>query len=82
MYSKRVKKVQQLIATYLVVRRNMVGKILTTKELAQYLKLTEVTIYKYANEGKIPGFKIGSRWRFDKEQIDELLRNEEVQKTA
>ena len=55
----------------------MVGKILTTKELALYLKLTEVTIYKYANEGKIPGFKIGSRWRFDKEQIDDLLRNEE-----
>ncbi len=55
----------------------MVGKILTTKELASYLKLTEVTIYKYANEGKIPGFKIGSRWRFDKEQIDDLLRNEE-----
>jgi excisionase family DNA binding protein len=53
------------------------GKILTTKELAEYLKLTEVTIYKYANEGKIPGFKIGSRWRFDKDQIDGFLKNEE-----
>jgi excisionase family DNA binding protein len=53
-----------------------VGKILTTKELAEYLKLTEVTIYKYANEGKIPGFKIGSRWRFDKEKIDDLLNND------
>jgi len=52
-----------------------VGKILTTKELARYLKLTEVTIYKYANEGKIPGFKIGSRWRFDKDQIDDLLKS-------
>ena len=52
------------------------GKILTTKELAEYLKLTEVTIYKYANEGKIPGFKIGSRWRFDKEKIDDLLNSE------
>ena len=52
------------------------GKILTTKELAEYLKLTEVTIYKYANEGKIPGFKIGSRWRFDKEKIDNLLNND------
>ena len=53
------------------------GKILTTKELAEYLKLTEVTIYKYIGEGKIPGFKIGSRWRFDKDQIDKLLRSEE-----
>ena len=55
------------------------GKILTTKELAAYLKLTEVTIYKYANEGKIPGFKIGSRWRFDKEKIDDLLQSEDVE---
>ena len=55
------------------------GKILTTKELAAYLKLTEVTIYKYANEGKIPGFKIGSRWRFDKDKIDDLLKNDEAE---
>ncbi len=53
------------------------GEILTSKELAEYLKLTEVTIYKYVSEGKIPGFKVGSRWRFDKDKIDELLRNQE-----
>lgn len=52
------------------------GKILTTKELAEYLKLTEVTIYKYVSEGKIPGMKIGSRWRFEKDKIDDLLKNE------
>jgi excisionase family DNA binding protein len=60
-------------------REARVSKILTTKELAEYLKLTEVTIYKYANEGKIPGFKIGSRWRFDKEKIDDLLKCEEME---
>ena len=53
------------------------AKLLTTKELAEYLKLTEVTIYKYATEGKIPGFKVGSRWRFDKDHIDGFLRKEE-----
>jgi excisionase family DNA binding protein len=58
-------------------REAFVSNILTTKELAEYLKLTEVTIYKYANEGKIPGFKIGSRWRFDKEKIDDLLKCEQ-----
>jgi len=60
-------------------REDSVSKILTTKELAEYLKLTEVTIYKYANEGKIPGFKIGSRWRFDKEKIDDLLKADETE---
>ena len=51
------------------------GTILTAKEVAEYLQLTEITIYKYATEGKIPGYKIGSRWRFEKEKIDELLKN-------
>jgi excisionase family DNA binding protein len=53
------------------------GQILTSKELARYLKLTEVTVYRYVKEGKIPARRIGSRWRFDKDQIDELLRREE-----
>ena len=51
------------------------GKLITAKELAKYLQLTEVTIYKYASEGKIPGMKIGSRWRFEKDKIDDLIKN-------
>jgi excisionase family DNA binding protein len=54
-----------------------VGKILTAKELAKYLQLTEVTICTYATEGKIPGNKVGSRWRFEKEKIDALFKNEQ-----
>ena len=54
------------------------GKILTTKELAKYLQLTEVTIYKYVSEGKIPGHKIGSRWRFEQDKIDNLLKNKNI----
>ena len=51
------------------------GKLITAKELATYLQLTEVTIYKYVTEGKIPGMKIGSRWLFEKEKIDDLINN-------
>ena len=57
------------------------GQILKVRELAEYLKLTEVTIYKYAKEGKIPACRVGSRWRFDKEQIDELLKSKEEENT-
>ena len=53
------------------------GKLITVKELAKYLQLTEVTIYKYASEGKIPGMKIGSRWRFEQDKIDDLIKNED-----
>jgi len=51
-----------------------VAKIMTAKELARYLKLNEITIYKYVNEGKIPGFKVGRQWRFDMDKINELIR--------
>ena len=49
--------------------------ILTLKELSEYLRLTQTTVWKYANEGKIPGFRLGRRWRFHKDKIDSLLEN-------
>ena len=50
------------------------GNLVTAKELASYLKLTEATIYKLASQGKIPGFKIGDSWRFDMDEILELIQ--------
>ncbi|MEI8175492.1 MAG: PTS sugar transporter subunit IIA [Candidatus Omnitrophota bacterium] len=38
--------------------------VLTAKELAEYLKLNEKTVIKMAKSGELPGFKIGSQWRF------------------
>ena len=52
-------------------------QILTTKELAEYLKLTETTIYRYVREGKVPAFWKGGRWRFSKDRIDALLSGAE-----
>ena len=49
------------------------SEIMTTKELAKYLRLHEITICKHAAEGKIPGIRIGSAWRFDKEAIDRWI---------
>jgi len=50
------------------------GKILTARELSQYLKLSESTIYKLAIKGEIPGFKIGDSWRFELEEIKKMIR--------
>ena len=49
-------------------------KIVTVKEVGQYLKLSESTIYKLASNGEIPGFKIGDSWRFDMEEILKLIQ--------
>jgi excisionase family DNA binding protein len=52
-------------------------EILTTKEIAKYLKLHEITIYKLAGEGKIPAIRIGKVWRFDKEVIDKWISGDQ-----
>jgi len=46
---------------------------MTTKEIAKYLKLHQITICKLAKKGKIPAIQIGRVWRFDKEIIDEWI---------
>ena len=51
----------------------ILAQIMTTKELAEYLRLHAVTICKLSKEARIPSVKIGSRWRFDKEAIDEWI---------
>ena len=49
-------------------------EILTLKEVADYLKLTERTLYRLTEEGKLPGFKVGNSWRFRLRDIDDLDR--------
>ncbi len=55
-------------------REVFMSKIVTAKEVGQYLKLSESTIYKLASNGDIPGFKIGDSWRFDMEEILRMIR--------
>lgn len=50
------------------------GEIMTTQEVAEYLRLTEATIYKLAQAGEIPAMKVGRAWRFKRELIDEWFR--------
>lgn len=46
------------------------GEILTITEVADYLKVTERTIYRLAAAKKIPAFKVGGTWRFRATDID------------
>lgn len=52
--------------------------IMTIKEVAEYLILTEKTAYRLAAEGKIPGFKVGGSWRFRKSEIDKWIKSKEL----
>lgn len=55
--------------------------VLTIEELAAYLKISKSTLYKLAQDGKLPGQKVGRHWRFHRETIDKWLGEREKQMT-
>lgn len=51
----------------------MSSDILTVKEVAQYLKVNERTIYRLATSGELPAFRVGASWRFKQNEIDNWI---------
>ncbi len=44
-------------------------EVMTVEDIAKYLKLSKITVYKLLKEGKIQGFKIGASWRVNKNEL-------------
>lgn len=53
---------------------DMTDTLMTAEELATYLQIHKETVYRKARGGQIPGTKVGKKWRFPKEVIDEWIR--------
>jgi len=47
------------------------AKVITVGELSEYLRVHRSTLYRLLKKGQLPGFKIGSDWRFNVEIIDQ-----------
>jgi excisionase family DNA binding protein len=47
------------------------AKVITISELSQYLRVHRSTLYRLLKKQQLPGFKIGSDWRFNIEAIDQ-----------
>ena len=56
------------------------GEILTLDEVAAYLKAGKRTVYRLAQKGEIPGFKLGGTWRFRRTELDRWIADS-IQKT-
>ena len=53
---------------------NKVIEVMTIREVAEYLRIPQSSLYKLAQEGKIPARKVGRHWRFHREAIDDWLK--------
>jgi len=48
--------------------------VMTLAEVAEYLRISESTVYKLAREGVIPAQKLGKQWRFHKLAVTDWLK--------
>ena len=51
------------------------SELLTTAEVADFLRVNRSTICRLAARGELPAFRIGSDWRFSRERIEAWLRS-------
>ena len=54
----------------------MSEQIMTVKDVASYLKLNERTVYRMATSAKIPALKVGTSWRFKREEIEKWIEEQ------
>ena len=53
----------------------MEDDILTIEEVAKYLRVSDRTVYDWAQKGEIPAGKIGTVWRFKKSEIEKWVND-------
>ena len=51
----------------------MSDPILTIKDVADYLKVNERTIYRLAASSELPGFKVGNSWQFKQSELEQYI---------
>ncbi len=51
--------------------RNLGDQMFTVKEVAGYLRVHPTTVYRLMRAHELPGFKVGSDWRFSLEEIEQ-----------
>jgi excisionase family DNA binding protein len=53
-------------------------EVLTMKEICDLLQVTQSTVYKLVRRGSIPGFRVGSDWRFRRDVIERWMTEQSM----
>ncbi|MBI4597111.1 MAG: helix-turn-helix domain-containing protein [Candidatus Omnitrophica bacterium] len=60
----------------------MKDKLLTIQEVADYLRLNRFTVYRLAERGNLPGFKVTDQWRFKVAEVERWLEERKNHKQS
>jgi len=52
----------------------LANQMLTAQELAVYLRVNRSTVYRLLKKKQLPGFRIGSEWRFQIEEVNRWFK--------
>jgi excisionase family DNA binding protein len=53
-------------------------EVFTIKELSEHLRVHPTTIYRLLRQGRLPGFRVGSNWRFNRAAIEQWQAEQEL----
>ena len=56
--------------------------LLSAEEIAEYLGVGKVTVYRWCREGTLPCLKIGKHWRIRREELEDFLKKAEESEGA
>ena len=48
---------------------------LSMKEISEYLGVTRETIYKWIEDRKMPGHRMGKFWKFKRDEVDVWVKS-------
>lgn len=57
--------------------RSSDAELLGVEEVADYLGIKPVTVYRWCREGRLPCMKLGRRWRIRRQALEEFLDENE-----
>lgn len=58
--------------------RTSAGPVMTVDQVAAYLQVNRLTVYRYVREGKIPAAKFGKLYRILKADVDRFLEDQKA----
>ncbi len=56
----------------------MAPAVLTVRDVAAYLAVDEKTVYRLAQRGELPGFKVAGTWRFKQADIEAWIEKQKA----
>ncbi len=57
---------------------NHTEEVMTLRQVADYFKVSEMTIHRLTQRGMLPGVKIGRQWRYFRQNIEMIVRKSQA----